>query len=82
MYTIGDLADKTELSSDSINWYIRKGLITENHRIRHYRVFDDLALRRLNRIKDLRRSTQEYPDGMPLGQILLLLNEDPECNIK
>lgn len=80
MYTIGDLADITELSIDSINWYILKNMITEDHRIGHYRVFDDLAISRLNRIKELRRQTQENPDGFSLDQILVMLNDDPTYN--
>ena len=80
IYTIGDLAEITELSRHSIRWYIRKELIKTGQRVGHYRVFDESALRRLNRIKELRRKTQEYPDGIPLAQIRILLDEDPEDN--
>ena len=78
MYTIGDLAEITQLSHDSINWYIRLELISPgSQRAGRYRLFDETAIRRLNRIKELRRETQENPDGISLAEIRILLNDDP-----
>ncbi len=69
MYTIGQLAELTDFSRDTINWYIRIGLITYTRRIGQYRLFDNLAVHRLERIKELRAPSPAYPQGMPLEVI-------------
>lgn len=75
MYTIGQLVERTGFSRDTIVWYIRIGLITYTTRIRHYRLFDNQALERLERIKELRAPSLEYPNGMPLDLIRQFLEK-------
>ncbi|RKY83288.1 hypothetical protein DRQ09_10265 [candidate division KSB1 bacterium] len=56
IYLIGDLARKTGLSIDTLNYYLRIGLIKEIGRSErnNYRYFNDDTVEQLNRIIDLR----------------------------
>ena len=56
IYLIGDLARKTGLSNDTLNYYLRIGLIKEIGRSErnNYRYFNDDTVDELNRIIDLR----------------------------
>ncbi len=57
IYLIGDLARKTGLSVDTLNYYLRIGLISEVARSERsgYRLFDDTTVDELNTIIDLRQ---------------------------
>lgn len=57
MYLISELATRTELSIDAINYYIRIGLIKEKARLpdTNYRLFDDSTVAVLRTIYKLRR---------------------------
>ena len=74
MYTIGQLMEQTLFSRDTLNWYIRLGLITHTSRVGLYRVFDDTALGRLETIKALRAPSTEHPKGMSLEAIKAVLD--------
>ena len=56
IYLIGDLARLSELSIDTLNYYLRIGLIEEVSRSErsNYRYFNDQTLQQLERIKKLR----------------------------
>ena len=56
IYMIGDLARMTGLSIDTINYYLRIGLIMEVSRSprNSYRYFDDSTVEKLNTIMSLR----------------------------
>lgn len=56
IYLIGDLAKKTGLSVDTLNYYLRIGLIKESARSERsgYRLFDDEVLEQLETIIELR----------------------------
>lgn len=56
IYMIGDLARHTGFSIDTLNYYLRIGLIEEVGRSErnNYRYFDDNTLEVLNKIKRLR----------------------------
>jgi len=56
IYLIGDLAKETELSVDTLNYYLRIGLIEEVERSprNNYRLFDDSTIKTLEKIKKLR----------------------------
>ncbi|MFC1564288.1 MerR family transcriptional regulator [candidate division KSB1 bacterium] len=56
IYMIGDLARHTGFSIDTLNYYLRIGLIEEVGRSErnNYRYFDDSTLEILNKIKELR----------------------------
>jgi len=56
IYLIGDLARLSELSIDTLNYYLRIGLIEEVSRSErsNYRYFNDQILRQLEKIKKLR----------------------------
>ncbi|MCP4724076.1 MAG: MerR family transcriptional regulator [bacterium] len=56
IYMIGDLARHTGFSIDTLNYYLRIGLIKEVGRSErnNYRYFDDSTLEVLNKIKKLR----------------------------
>jgi DNA-binding transcriptional MerR regulator len=53
---IGDVARHSQLSIDTLNYYLRIGLIDEIGRSErnNYRYFDDSTLERLEKIKQLR----------------------------
>jgi len=57
VYLIGDLARKTGLSVDTLNYYLRIGLITEESRSERsgYRLFSDMTVKELERIIQLRQ---------------------------
>ncbi|MEQ8221482.1 MAG: MerR family transcriptional regulator [Candidatus Eremiobacterota bacterium] len=57
MYLISNLASKTGISKDTLNYYLNIGLIKETTRIPdlEYRIFNDSVVERLNRIKELRQ---------------------------
>ena len=56
IYLIGDLAGLSELSIDTLNYYLRIGLIEEVSRSErnNYRYFNDQTLKELEKIKKLR----------------------------
>jgi len=56
IYLIGDLARLSELSIDTLNYYLRIGLIKEISRSErsNYRYFNDQTLQQLEKIKKLR----------------------------
>ncbi|MFC1556156.1 MerR family transcriptional regulator, partial [candidate division KSB1 bacterium] len=56
IYMIGDLARHTQFSIDTLNYYLRIGLIEEVGRSErsNYRYFDDSTLEDLSKIADLR----------------------------
>ncbi len=56
IYLIGDLARLSELSIDTLNYYLRIGLIEEVSRSErnNYRYFNDQTLAQLEKIKKLR----------------------------
>ncbi len=56
IYLIGDLARLSELSIDTLNYYLRIGLIEEVSRSEgsNYRYFIDQTLQQLEKIKKLR----------------------------
>jgi len=57
IYLIGDLARKTGLSVDTLNYYLRIGLISEVARSERsgYRLFNDSTVDELNSIIELRQ---------------------------
>jgi len=57
---ISDLARVTGLSIDTLNYYLRIGLLAETGRFSRngYRYFDEIALSRLRRIMDWRSEGQ------------------------
>ena len=56
IYLIGDLARLSELSIDTLNYYLRIGLIEEVSRSErnNYRYFNDQTMEQLEKIKKLR----------------------------
>ena len=56
IYLIGDLARVTDLSIDTLNYYLRIGLIEEATRSQrnNYRIFDEDTVEQLEKIKALR----------------------------
>jgi len=56
IYLIGDLARQTGLSIDTLNYYLRIGLIEEIGRSErnNYRYFNDRTVEELNKIMELR----------------------------
>ena len=56
IYLMGDLARMTSLSIDTLNYYIRIGLLDEIGRSvrNNYRFFDDSSVEFLEKIKKLR----------------------------
>lgn len=73
IYMIGDLSQRTGISRESINHYIRMGLLEEAFRTEsNYRIFDGSALERLEKVKKLR--LQDYP----LTIIKKMLDEEEE----
>ena len=56
IYLIGDLARLTEFSIDTLNYYLRIGLIEEVSRSErnNYRYFNDQTVSQLEKIKKLR----------------------------
>jgi MerR family Zn(II)-responsive transcriptional regulator of zntA len=68
MYTIGKLARKTRIKTDSIRFYERQGLLAPEAKTRSgYRLYTDAAVRRLLVIKNAQRC------GFTLEQIGTLL---------
>jgi len=66
VYLIGDLAQKTGLSKDTLNYYLRIGLISEVSRSERsgYRLFDDSVLKELEHIIELREENVPIRDIM------------------
>ena len=66
IYLIGDLARLSELSIDTLNYYLRIGLIEEVSRSErsNYRYFNDQTLQQLEKIKKLRL------ERVPIKEIL------------
>ncbi|MCH7782356.1 MerR family transcriptional regulator [candidate division KSB1 bacterium] len=56
IYMIGDLARHTKYSIDTLNYYLRIGLIKEVGRSErsNYRYFDDSTVEQIKRIQELR----------------------------
>lgn len=56
IYMIGDLARHTKFSIDTLNYYLRIGLIEEVGRSERnqYRYFDDSTIKHLLKIQELR----------------------------
>lgn len=56
IYMIGDLARHTKYSIDTLNYYLRIGLIDEVGRSErsNYRYFDDSTIEHIKRIQELR----------------------------
>lgn len=56
IYLIGDLARVTDLSVDTLNYYLRIELIDEVARSQgnNYRLFDDTTVNTVEKIKNLR----------------------------
>lgn len=56
IYLIGDLARLTDLSIDTLNYYLRIGLIKEFSRSErnNYRYFNENTVKQLEKIKELR----------------------------
>ena len=57
MYLISNLATKTGLSKDTLNYYLKIGLIKETSRVPElkYRLFNDTVVDRITQIKTLRQ---------------------------
>lgn len=57
MYLISNLASKTGLSKDTINYYLKIGLIKETSRVPEldYRVFNDSVIERIAQINKLKK---------------------------
>lgn len=57
MYLISNLASKTGLSKDTINYYLKIGLIKETSRIPDldYRLFNDSVVDRISQINKLKK---------------------------
>jgi DNA-binding transcriptional MerR regulator len=72
IYMIGDLITKTGLPRDTVNYYLREGLIepVDRSERNRYRYFDDTTLERLNRIISLRKQ------GISIRQIKKQLREE------
>ncbi|MFC1554496.1 MerR family transcriptional regulator [candidate division KSB1 bacterium] len=66
IYMIGDLARHTKFSLDTLNYYLRIGLIEEIGRSErnNYRYFDESTVKELNKIEKLRL------DKVPIKEIL------------
>ena len=66
IYLIGDLARKTGLSVDTLNYYLRIGLISEQARSERsgYRLFDDSTVEELQSIIELRQN------NVPIKEII------------
>ncbi len=66
VYLIGDLAQKTGLSKDTLNYYLRIGLISEVSRSERsgYRLFDDSVLEELEEIIRMRE------ENVPIREIM------------
>ena len=68
MYTIGRLAERARVTRDSIRFYERQGLIEPDRKTPSgYRLYSDIAVRRLNFIRHARRC------GFSLAEIGKLL---------
>jgi DNA-binding transcriptional MerR regulator len=72
IYMIGDLARMTGLSIDTINYYLRIGLIYEVSRSprNNYRYFDDRTVDSLNKIMSLRLKK------LPIREIKRMLDDE------
>ena len=72
IYMIGDLITKSGLPRDTINYYLREGLIqpVDRSERNRYRYFDETTLELLNKIIDLRRQ------GVSIRQIRKQLREE------
>jgi DNA-binding transcriptional MerR regulator len=57
MYLISNLASKTGLSKDTLNYYLKIGLIKETSRVPDlkYRLFDDSVVDKITQINQLRK---------------------------
>jgi MerR family Zn(II)-responsive transcriptional regulator of zntA len=77
MYTIGKLAQKTDLTTDTLRYYEKEGLLAPARKTdAGYRLYDEDAARRLRFIK------QAQECGFSLGEIgelLTLKNSDAAC---
>ncbi len=77
LYLISEVAKKAHLTTDTVRFYEKKGLITPNFRANNqYRYFDEHALKRLIFIKHCRDL------GMSLKEIetLIALEQNPKQN--
>jgi len=56
IYLIGDLARLTDFSIDTLNYYLRTGLVEEVSRSErnNYRYFNENTVKQLEKIKELR----------------------------
>jgi DNA-binding transcriptional MerR regulator len=74
MYTIGALARKAQISTDSVHFYQRQGLLPKAVKnASGYRLFDESALARIVFIKHAQRC------GFSLAEIKDLLQIDESC---
>ncbi len=71
IYMIGDLARHTKYSIDTLNYYLRIGLIKEVGRSErsNYRYFDDSTLESIKKIQELRMQK------VPIKEILRRAND-------
>ena len=71
IYLIGDLARKTGLSVDTLNYYLRIGLISEQARSERsgYRLFDDSTVEELQSIIELRQNNVPIKAGIVIMKL-------------
>jgi len=77
MYTIGKLAQKVEVTTDTVRYYEKEGLLAPARKTdTGYRVFDEDAVRRLRFIKQAQQCGFSLGE---IGELLALKNSDAAC---
>jgi MerR family Zn(II)-responsive transcriptional regulator of zntA len=77
MYTIGKLAQKTDLTTDTLRYYEKEGLLAPARKTdAGYRLYDEDAARRLRFIKQAQQCGFSLGE---IGELLTLKNSDAAC---
>ena len=77
MYTIGKLAQKTDLTTDTVRYYEKEGLLAATRKTdAGYRLYDEDAARRLRFIKQAQQCGFSLGE---IGELLTLKNSDAAC---
>ena len=77
MYTIGKLAQKTDLTTDTLRYYEKQGLLAPARKTdAGYRLYDEDAARRLRFIKQAQQCGFSLGE---IGELLTLKNSDAAC---
>lgn len=77
MYTIGKLAQKTDLTTDTLRYYEKEGLLAPARKTdAGYRLYDEDAARRLRFIKQAQQCGFSLDE---IGELLALKNSDAAC---